>query len=888
MAFLAAGSQLEQLLLIDYRNNTTAPSIAMNSIPKNVGKLVGENLYVHRLCLDSLDAILRGLIDQAYALAPDSIEAANVIKIDVKNRTLSFLNYPGFFEEAFPSLAESWRIRLDTQRLTYRSYSESLNPPILHRKELLIPLNHPQREAFLELTRQAEQLGLFGENHLIGFKRPWEQKIRAAGYVLDGHRLQPIGNDLSDARPDDESSTTSSEIQRHRTALSRSGLSAPMQALARHGLLGETSTLFDYGCGRGDDLAALRQNGVDANGWDPYFAPDQRKQRAQIVNLGFVINVIEEFDERVAALRCAFQLTDELLVVSAMLYGSSAPAGQPYRDGYVTTRQTFQKYFTQNELKEFVESVLDTEAIAVGPGIMFVFTDKGAEQRFLYGRQRSHHALRLLGYRSAQAPRASRSTRISKRDQKLSEHRELADTLWQSMLALGRIPEPLEFPEYPACLEAFGSWGRATRFVLEVNDAEEFSLAASERRADLLVYLALQLFSKRKRYRQLDEALQRDVKAHFGDYQKAMASAQALLLSVAEPAILDDACRVAESKGLGYYVESDYLQLHSSNIERLPPVLRIYVGCGSVLYGDMEEIDLVKIHIRSGKLTLMKFDDFDGKPVPVMTERIKIRLQDQDIDFFTYGSSYEPPPLYLKSRYLNEDYPMFEKQLRFDEELEALNLFDPDSFGPTLAQLEAAFSSRLEISDYAIAPSSSIPNLDDPCGANFTFRNFIECGETWERTRLTNIPKQAATFNALHALATNVLDPVIDYFGMIRLTYGFASAALSKEIPGRIAPRLDQHAGHELNRYGKPICARLGAAVDFLVEYEDMLDVAKWITENIPFDRLYIYGPDRPIHVSYGPEQARQVIVMNSTGPEGRLIPKTLSIEKFAAFQWAP
>lgn len=81
---------------------------------------------------------------------------------------------------------------------------------------------------------------------------------------------------------------------------------------------------------------------------------------------------------------------------------------------------------------------------------------------------------------------------------------------------------------------------------------------------------------------------------------------------------------------------------------------------------------------------------------------------------------------------------------------------------------------------------------------------------------------------------------MIDYFGMIRLTYGFASTALTKEIPGRIAPHLDQHAGHELNRAGKPICSRLGAAVDFLVEDEDMVEVAKWITANIPFDRLYL------------------------------------------------
>ena len=465
-----------------------------------IGKLVGDNLYIHRQCLAHLPDALREAIAQTQRIAADAFELADVFKIATSNRTVSLLRYPTLFEEPFPALTESWRIHLDGDRVSYRSYAESLNPPILHRKELLLPLDHPNREAFAALTTQAEQLGLFSDNHLIGFKRTWEKKIRAAGYYLDGHTLLPLGNDLSETSQGDTLDATAAAIQRHRTALNRSGLSAPMQALARHGLLGEDTTLFDYGCGRGDDLTALRSNGIAANGWDPYFAPDQHKQRAKVVNLGFVINVIEDFDERIAALRGAFELAEELLVVSTMLYGSAPPPGQPYRDGYLTGRRTFQKYFTQNELKEFVESVLDTEVVAVGPGIMFVFADKGAEQRFLYSRQRSHHALKLLGYRRAQATPTPRAPRPSRREQQLAEHHDLIDALWQVMLTLGRTPEPFEFADYAATVEAFGSWGRATRFVLEVNDTTEFELAAAERRADLLVYLALQLFSKRKRY----------------------------------------------------------------------------------------------------------------------------------------------------------------------------------------------------------------------------------------------------------------------------------------------------------------------------------------------------------------------------------------------------
>ena len=114
---------------------------------------------------------------------------------------------------------------------------------------------------------------------------------------------------------------------------------------------------------------------------------------------------------------------------------------------------------------------------------------------------------------------------------------------------------------------------------------------------------------------------------------------------------------------------------------------------------------------------------------------------------------------------------------------------------------------------------------------------------------------------------------------MIRLTYGFCPPELARAIPGRIDPSRDQHAAHEHNRRGQPVCARLGAAVDFIVEDENMREVARWIVANTPFDRLYFYGDDLPLHVSHGPEQARQVVMMVA-GPSGRLLPRVTALEQ--------
>jgi len=70
--------------------------------------------------------------------------------------------------------------------------------------------------------------------------------------------------------------------------------------------------------------------------------------------------------------------------------------------------------------------------------------------------------------------------------------------------------------------------------------------------------------------------------------------------------------------------------------------------------------------------------------------------------------------------------------------------------------------------------------------------------------------------------------------------------------------------------------------VEFVVEDQSMLEVAQWIVANAPFDRLYFYGDDKPIHVSFGPEHSRQVVRM-AAGRSGRLVPRVTPAEEFLA-----
>ena len=156
-------------------------------------------------------------------------------------------------------------------------------------------------------------------------------------------------------------------------------------------------------------------------------------------------------------------------------------------------------------------------------------------------------------------------------------------------------------------------------------------------------------------------------------------------------------------------------------------------------------------------------------------------------------------------------------------------------------------------------------NLDTACGASFTYRDLIECGETWHglENKVANRPYQEQTVRAMEQLAVLVLDPLVKQFEVLpHLTYGLACAELARRVPGGIAPRIDQHAGYELNAKGQPLCSRGGLAVDFLVPGRSSREVAVWLIANTPFDRLYFYGDQRPIHISIGPKQSRLVVEM--------------------------
>ena len=235
-------------------------------------------------------------------------------------------------------------------------------------------------------------------------------------------------------------------IPRHKTAICRANLSRPMKSGLADGMINSSSSVFDYGCGHGQDIELLTAQGVACNGWDPAFRPDSSRHPADIVNLGFVLNVIEDVAERATALRQAWGLARRLLIVATQVKEAGRGQSQvAFGDGVLTGLGTFQKFFTQGELKAYLETELSAEAIPASLGIFYVFKDETLQQQYLANRYR----------RRAAAPRK----RIS--ELRFEEHRDLLESFMAAIAELGRLPEDEEFAQSAELIARFGSGKRA-------------------------------------------------------------------------------------------------------------------------------------------------------------------------------------------------------------------------------------------------------------------------------------------------------------------------------------------------------------------------------------------------------------------------------------------
>src|SRR5438128_11812635 len=135
--------------------------------------------------------------------------------------------------------------------------------------------------------------------------------------------------------------TTSQEdaivIHRANTAIRRSGCSRPIAIALADGLITKEKQVFDYGCGHGEDIRYLTSQRIKASGWDPFHQPKGKSLSADVVNLGYVLNVIEDPVERSETLLKAFDLCKEVLIVAVRVDQMIGDVTE-FADGFLTTK----------------------------------------------------------------------------------------------------------------------------------------------------------------------------------------------------------------------------------------------------------------------------------------------------------------------------------------------------------------------------------------------------------------------------------------------------------------------------------------------------------------------------------------------------------------------
>ena len=226
------------------------------------------------------------------------------------------------------------------------------------------------------------------------------------------------------------------------------------------------------------------------------------------------------------------------------------------------------------------------------------------------------------------------------------------------------------------------------------------------RKEDLLIYFALDMFEGRKSYTHLPDDLKRDIKAFFDTHKIALHQAKELLFDIANIERVTIVCIKAKqelpaSKLALENGQPHSLTLHKNFIDELSPLLRIYVYSALQLYGELDDIQLVKIHITSGKVTLLGYEGFDDSPLPQLKERVKIKMADQDVDFFDYIREEKRPVLLNKIEYIDESFHYFRKQKNFNKRLDKeLNKLEVSQHNITTLQLNNILISSLKIKGY--------------------------------------------------------------------------------------------------------------------------------------------------------------------------------------------
>ena len=151
-----------------------------------VGKKLPDALYVHKSAEEQLSPLLQLMVLTAKQIVGEV--TYDLIKISTEGKKLSFLAYKDFENTPHPELAYSLKLFLPKASYDLRRYTESLNPPILHRKETFLDSLHPRYAEYAELTRQEGAHDLLSRSD-IGTRNGWQALLTSRNLRIENNNV---------------------------------------------------------------------------------------------------------------------------------------------------------------------------------------------------------------------------------------------------------------------------------------------------------------------------------------------------------------------------------------------------------------------------------------------------------------------------------------------------------------------------------------------------------------------------------------------------------------------------------------------------------------------------------------------------------------------------
>lgn len=216
---------------------------------------------------------------------------------------------------------------------------------------------------------------------------------------------------------------------------------------------------------------------------------------------------------------------------------------------------------------------------------------------------------------------------------------------------------------------------------------------------------------KQPKYSALPPDLQADIRAFFGSYNEAIALGRELLFAAGDQAAIARECANAPIGKL----TPEALYVHVSAVVELPVLLRVYEGCGRVLYGDVPGATLVKLRRDKPAMSFLCYPDFDKDPHPRLKETFVAELKRVRTHYKSYMERENPPVLHRKECFVSNEYPLrgrFESLTKAEEKAGLLD--DAVTIGTVNGWNERLQQRGFAVVGHTLRKRRQVPKPDPP------------------------------------------------------------------------------------------------------------------------------------------------------------------------------